>query len=376
MRAGAERRDLAKLAHGTMTPPDGLEAEAADLMELVRAGIGGQTVRLASEKRTDWDGLIALAQENRLLGLAARGLARDSLAPPAWTEAVRRYRELTLRCNGAVLALVRDIIPAFAAAGVEVVVIKGPMAQIALYSECFLRPSGDLDLLVRHRDFEAAGRVLLGLGYSLPAECETAWWRYCLGEQHFLHAARPPIDLHHRIQQPGCPAPWSREAFLSEGTLQAFGGQAVPVLPRDLACLTACISLLKGLLNREPGGAHACDVYVHLHALSPGERAALMARAARLGLARTLAAAWRIACLVLGEDAPVTERSAALPGFSDADLCRAVLSPGTEGGRLPRRARLLSWLCDTPGAFVRELAWTYASEAAGRVFGRGEAADH
>ncbi len=349
----------------------GGDREADLLVMLAGAGLQGRTIPLPDDHAIDWDRLIEIANDNRILILAARGLSPAAAAPQALCTALARYRELTLRYNGALLAALKTVMAAFESAGVEAVVIKGPLAQIGLYGQCFLRPSTDIDLLVRQRDFARANDVLIRLGYALPADCATPWWRHFLGEQHFLHPSLPAVDLHHRVQQPGCPSPRRREMFIDQRTSQDFGGQAFPVLPPDLACLMSCISLVKGVLHREAGAAHACDVYRHLQKRTPGERAALLQMAEPLLQRRTMLAAWRMARALFEPAGSWTEGDDVLPGLSNAQLRNAVLRPGGTDAQLPRRSHILSELCDTWLSFSRELAWAYSAELVASALGRG-----
>lgn len=344
----------------------------ADLLALLAgAGIRGSAIALPDHASIDWDRLIAIAQNNRILIQAGRGVSPTTAPPEALRVAIARYRELTLRYNGSLLAALKTVIAAFESAEVEAVVIKGPIAQISLYGQCFLRPSVDIDLLVHHRDSPRASGVLAGLGYTLAPNCNSPWWRHFLGEQHFLHPSLPAVDLHHRVQQPGCPSPSSREVFLERRTTQDFGGQAIPVLPSDLACLVSCINLLKGMLHREPSGGHACDVYKQLKMRSQGERVVLLKMAESLSQGRVMLAGWRIAYALFEPDTNSAGRVDVLPSITDTQLRNAVLRPGAPDAVLPRRARILSELCDTQLSFARELAWSYSAELVASVLGRG-----
>ncbi|MEQ1607672.1 MAG: nucleotidyltransferase family protein [Hyphomonadaceae bacterium] len=345
--------------------------EADLLAMLAGAGLQGRSIPLPVNDSIDWDLFIQLAHTNRMLILAARGISLAAAPPQALRTGIARYRELTLRYNGALLAALKTVNAAFETARVETVVVKGPIAQIGLYGQCFMRPSTDIDLLVRRRDFARASEVLTGLGYSLPAGCDSYWWRHFLGEQHFLHPSLPAVDLHHRVQQPGCPSPRPREMFIDMRATQDFGGQAFPVLPPDLACLMSCISLVKGVLHREASGAHACDVYMHFQKHSQSERAALQQMAKSLGQGRTMLAGWRIACALFEPAGRSAESADVLPSISDAQLRNAVLRPGAPDSQLPRRARILSELCDSRSSFSRELAWSYSADLVASVLGRG-----
>src|SRR5262249_55519245 len=84
---------------------------------------------------------------------------------------------------------------------------KGPISQKLVYGNCFSKPSLDIDLLVSPSEYDTASRVIKNNGFNLIEECASLWWKYFLGEQHFLSSDHLPltIDLHYRTHQPGRP---------------------------------------------------------------------------------------------------------------------------------------------------------------------------
>lgn len=60
----------------------------------------------------------------------------------------------------------QEIVPAFNDEGVRMVVLKGPALGRTVYPDPALRPSSDLDLLVRPEQFIRAREILKGVGYK------------------------------------------------------------------------------------------------------------------------------------------------------------------------------------------------------------------
>ena len=76
----------------------------------------------------------------------------------------RIFRMLAVR-NLAIDRLAAEIATAFAAAGIESLILKGPVLAAWLYPE-ETRPYGDADLMVAPRHWDAAVAILEGLGFS------------------------------------------------------------------------------------------------------------------------------------------------------------------------------------------------------------------
>ena len=309
----------------------------------------------------DWAAFTQLAQQNKLFLQAVAGLGRS--APTAVTEAAERYRALTLRLNGANLVSTRAIVAALSAAGIEPVVIKGPLAQRQLYGDYFARPSSDVDLLVARREFRAAGLVLAAAGYRRAAPCASPWWRVFLGEEHYLSAVREGVsaDLHHRVQQPGCPGPTQPDIFMRETATCTLGNQRVRALAPAAALLLACMSLVKGIVHREPAGAYASDVAAHISLGAPQTLPAASELAKSAGLFNTLQAGLRAADVLFGVHA-AGANPAALAVATDEELIALILAPQT-ARRRPRRTQILWALSDNANDFTRELTWKVSADA-------------
>ena len=66
-------------------------------------------------------------------------------------------------------ATTAEVVQALRAHGVRPLLIKGPVLERLLYTEGPLGLWGDIDLVVEPERFEAAERVLSGLGFRMPA---------------------------------------------------------------------------------------------------------------------------------------------------------------------------------------------------------------
>jgi hypothetical protein len=86
------------------------------------------------------------------------------------------------------------------ARGVETIAYKGPLLAVVIYGSIAGREFGDLDILVRPADYEAARTLLREQGYA--AGTDWGWessWHYCAGMVR--------VDLHRAITVTAFPLP-------------------------------------------------------------------------------------------------------------------------------------------------------------------------
>ena len=129
-----------------------------------------------------------------------------------------------------------DTVSCLAGAGVPVIVLKGPPLACSLYTDPALRPSSDLDLLIRPADLAVALEVLARDGYALAPHmarfpASTLLQLDC--EIVLQHPRRIPIDLHWAISPDDYPFRIDPELMWRSRTVIEMGGAPVPVLGRE-----------------------------------------------------------------------------------------------------------------------------------------------
>ncbi len=148
-----------------------------------------------------------------------------------FAERARMVAQQTLVDRAAVTAL-----QAFEAAGIEALVLKGPVLARTLYLPDEHRGYFDLDLLVHPNDRLAAGEVLTGLGYV--DFVKTSGLRVFPDDPHAdlwvqrTDRSLTPVDLHWRL--PGCEADEVRlwEALRARRAWVELDGLRAPTLDR------------------------------------------------------------------------------------------------------------------------------------------------
>lgn len=340
-------------------------AEHALMLSLLGSALDGVVRPLPPRgDRFDWDALITMAARGRLLVQIQRGLLVSGVAaPPKVDAAVKAFRQRSLMINSINLSTVQRVSGALDAASVGFVVIKGPLLLRALYDDYFVRPSSDLDLLVDRHDYDRAAEVLRALGYAPAERCESRWWLHFLGEQHFVPPGRSlaTVDLHHRVQQPGCPAPRELASYIGNGRRMTLGTAEIPVLSTIHACLLAAIGFVKATFHREHSLRYLGDLSAQLLAMSEQERHVLDVVARAQGIRHLLMFAWDCAATLLPVALPPPPVRRPMRSLDLATLAAMCLSPEDPAIAWPKRRHLLWHLCDPIGPLGR--IGTYADEA-------------
>jgi hypothetical protein len=109
----------------------------------------------------DWPRVVDLATRHRVVAYVRRGLAAAGFRPPVEIE--RALGVALLRASDKLVRLnirLRDIATRMQAAGVPLLVLKGPVLGPLLYPSASFRPFSDLDLLVPEPYMDQAEAIL------------------------------------------------------------------------------------------------------------------------------------------------------------------------------------------------------------------------
>jgi hypothetical protein len=156
----------------------------------------------AAPPAAEWRSWLDTARDQGVVSILfdrARALAWD----PAFVEDLRAAAAAETAAALAQLAELRSVLDALAAAGIDVLLIKGAHLGLSCYRSPGLRPRADTDLLIDERRRDGAWRALLALGYQpLPhvtgdvAFTQRQFWR--IDGAGCRHA----LDVHWRISNP------------------------------------------------------------------------------------------------------------------------------------------------------------------------------
>lgn len=230
----------------------------------------------------EWTSFISLARRQGVLHWFAGVPTLASILPAAVLEAARNERALTAQRNLLLSAELVQLVGYFRRAGIRVLAFKGVIAAVQFYGDLAERPSGDLDLLVRPRDYSRAVDVLVDAGYDLGVEYPTSLQRAFSNPQKGtdvdLHWGVPPVLPH-----------FSGRTLWSHCTDIELIGTTVPTFDRSSAMAVAAINAVKAYWNVSL--RQHIDVAVSLRHLSVEEWHALLRRSKRIGCFNCLLAA-------------------------------------------------------------------------------------
>jgi hypothetical protein len=276
----------------------------------------------------DWETLLATADAEDLL--PALGHVAAALPAPGLPAGVRERLEralMTARARHLVMtAELARVLRGCRAAGLPVIVLKGPALAETVYPEPALRPFADLDLLVRPEDRLAMDALLRDLGHRRRADEHS--WEFDIawdGATLYETPAGVRVDLHwalltearfacdHREQR----GVWDRAAPLTLAGEPALGlGREDLVL--HLAAHLAVHHSLAGLLRY-------WDLALVLERTADLDWTALAARAVRWRVRRALYFALQGACAAFGAPVPPGVLAALRPGGPRAALLGALV---------------------------------------------------
>ena len=319
-----------------------------------------------------------VARLNKVAVFVLKALARAPAGAmpaklPAWLDG---YRRRTMSMNAACIGDSMAIGHALRDRQVDFVFLKGPLQQHLLYGDHFMKPSGDVDILVSPASFARARDALRAIGYEVAGKSRSVWWVRFLGEQHMVRedgARASTVDLHHRLQQPGSPSPRDTDSFLRRKREVEVAGAAMPIISAADTLLLSSISVAKAFFNREPCAGYVCDVRASASRLSEAEQRTVLEHAAEQGLADTLLLGLRAADVLLGAAGTLLSDRAVriLARIDNADLFHMVMAPWLASLRWPQRRHVLWELCGRePVRYLAEAGWAASADLSRRIFER------
>lgn len=278
-----------------------------------------QIDRLAGSVR-DWDSLVTLAREHRVLPLLFSRLADlGSAVPPAAQERLRAEYQREAARNLANASELIGLLKAFHHEGIPAMPFKGVVLGASIYGDLTTRPAGDLDVLIHYRHLLRATAVLLQMGYELKTPVHpdgTPAAPRCSEYQFTRQADGMVVEVRWRLDLAGgfrrnlgmdWVWQWRRTAMLA--------GAEVPNLSPEITLLVLCMHGSKHSWSRL---IWICDVAQLLAAFPGLDWTEITQEAKRVGLWRTLALGVLLARRVAGAAVP----QAVLHSFeSDTTAC-------------------------------------------------------
>jgi hypothetical protein len=319
-----------------------------------------------------------IARLNKVATFVLKVLSRAPAQerPPELFQWLETYRRRTVSMNASCIMDSMAIHDVLRASLIDFVFLKGPFQQQLLYDDHFMKPSGDVDILVSPAEFFRARDALRTIGYEVSGKSRSVWWVRFLGEQHMTRGDGPrpsTVDLHYRLQQPGSPSPRDADGFLRRKRQVEIAGGVVPFTSIADTLLLSCISVAKALFNREPCAGYVCDIRASASRLDEMDQQRVLDAAAAQGLDDTLLLGLRTADVLLGGAGTLLSQRATriLSRIGNEDLLSMVIAPWLPSLRWPQRRTVLWELCGrAPVRYLAEAGWAASADISRRIFER------
>lgn len=317
-----------------------------------------------------------IARLNKVAAFVLKALSRApaSERPVELFQWLDTYRRRTVSMNAACLMDSMAIHQALRDRQIDFVFLKGPFQQHLLYDDHFMKPSGDVDILVSPAGFTKARDALRSIGYEVSGKSRSVWWVRFLGEQHMIRGNGPStVDLHYRLQQPGSPSPRDADGFLRRKRLVEITGTEVPFTSAADTLMLSCISVAKALFNHEPCAGYVCDIRASANRLGEADQQRVLDAAVSQGLDDTLLLGLRAADVLLGAAGTLLSERAKpiLSRIGNEDLLNMVIAPWLLSLRWPQRRTVLWELCGrAPVRYLAEAGWAASADISRRIFER------
>jgi hypothetical protein len=201
----------------------------------------------------DWPTLLELAEAHGVLGLLAIRL-RDCIEPAVPLKIAQELRErhraqvlLTLRLTAEMFRL----IDCFAAAGLEALVIKGPVLSARCYDDPGVRHYGDLDLIAYDENILRFTELMIGQGYEPSVPLTAIRAKKAPGEYAFHHpGTKLLVEFHTELTFRYHPLPLPLENLFNRQTRVKIDVREIPALSPEDELILICIHGAKHLWER------------------------------------------------------------------------------------------------------------------------------
>jgi Uncharacterised nucleotidyltransferase len=196
---------------------------------------------------------LELAEEHSVLGVVAARLEEAGgvgMPTGAWEKLQGSMRTQHLFTLSMTAELFR-ILDAFGQAGIETILVKGPIASFLAYGDPAVRSYVDLDLLVRDRAILPASRILTALGFEADVPEAAILAGKIPGEYLFKRAgAQQIIELHTEETFRYYPRPMRIEDLFTRQRRVPLEGREVPALCLEDELVLNCIHGAKHFWER------------------------------------------------------------------------------------------------------------------------------
>jgi hypothetical protein len=201
----------------------------------------------------DWNLALELAEEHSVQGVVTARLKESGhpgMPADAWEKLQGNMRTHHLFTLSMTAELFR-ILDAFGQAGIETILVKGPVVSFLAYGDPAVRSYVDLDLLVRDRAILPASRIMTTLGFEADVPEAAILSGKIPGEYLFKRAgAQQIVELHTEKTFRYYPRPMRIEDLFARRRRVPLEGREIPALCLEDELVLNCIHGAKHFWER------------------------------------------------------------------------------------------------------------------------------
>ena len=265
----------------------------------------------------DWTAVVESALRHGVGGLLCRSIATlpEGVVPPDIADAARVYLDDANAQGAALVAELAAVLDVLRGQDIPALPFKGPALVMLAHASATLRPSRDLDVLVRLDDMQRAIDALGRLGYRpsevLPAKATQACF-VSYGQDIVFAQGRAPVEPHCAFVPSTLAIDLDMDGVWQRACAVSMADRVVPTLSLEDTLLAAC---LHGGKERWWRLLWIADVAALIHRHPALDWSAIHERARQAGARRMLLLGVGLARDVFGCSVPA-DMSAAI----DADV--------------------------------------------------------
>jgi hypothetical protein len=143
------------------------------------------------------------------------------------------------------------LVSLFRSAGLDAVLVKGPVLALRAYGDTGARHYGDLDFLVRQRDILRATELMISAGYQNEISQDAIRAKKIPGQYTFIRTAAPLlVELHTERTMRYFPRGLPVEDFFARRQMVPVDNHEIPALATEDELILICIHGAKHLWDR------------------------------------------------------------------------------------------------------------------------------
>jgi Uncharacterised nucleotidyltransferase len=175
----------------------------------------------------------------------------DNLAPPEFANKIRQLHRAQVLSALQMTAELFRLVDRFRDAGLDIVLVKGPVLAVRAYADTGARQYGDLDFLVRQKDILRATELMIAAGYEPEIPTEAVSPDKIPGQYVFVRIASPLlVELHTERTMRYFPRGLPIEEFFARRQPVSVDGHQIPALAIEDELILICIHGAKHLWER------------------------------------------------------------------------------------------------------------------------------